>query len=486
MGAILGTLGLGSCAASLACCCTSAACSLCCSACGKSKNSVVTRIAYALFLLLGMLVACLMLAPAVEDGLKEFMETPQLCDDTIIHDKLVDCASIVRSVTGYLAVYRVCFGLAGFFFLMSLLMISVKTSKDPRAGIQNGFWFFKFLAVIGICVGAFFIPRGAFGSAWMYIGMIGAFLFILIQLVLLVDFAHSWNESWVEKMEEGNSKFWYFALLACTFVFYALAIAAVVVFFIFYTVPDGCATNKFFISFNLILCVVASVIAILPKVQEAQPRSGLLQASVITLYTMYITWSAMTNETNGKCNPSLLQITGLTPIQNGTQPGTTAAPATPSSVFLGMDAQGIVGLVVFFVCVMYASIRTSSNSSVNKLTMSSNESTLLSNSQAPSEYGTGDVEKSVVDDLDDDSPTIDNEKDGVKYNYSFFHFMFMLASMYIMMTLTNWYSPDGSNFNKLEPNQPAVWVKIVSSWLCILLYVWTLVAPIVLPDRDFE
>ena len=29
--------------------------------------------------------------------------------------------------------------------------------------------------------------------------------------------------------------------------------------------------------------------------QEAQPSSGLLQASLITLYTMYITWSAMTN-----------------------------------------------------------------------------------------------------------------------------------------------------------------------------------------------
>lgn len=45
--------------------------------------------------------------------------------------------------------------------------------------------------------------------AWFWIGVSGAFCFILIQLVLLVDFAHSWNESWVEKMEEGNSKCWY-------------------------------------------------------------------------------------------------------------------------------------------------------------------------------------------------------------------------------------------------------------------------------------
>lgn len=51
----------------------------------------------------------------------------------------------------------------------------------------------------------FFFPL----SVWFYVGMAGAFCFILIQLVLLIDFAHSWNESWVEKMEEGNSRCWY-------------------------------------------------------------------------------------------------------------------------------------------------------------------------------------------------------------------------------------------------------------------------------------
>lgn len=33
----------------------------------------------------------------------------------------------------------------------------------------------------------------------------------------------------------------------------------------------------------------------------------------------------------------------------------------------------------------------------------------------------------------------DDEALGVTYNYSFFHFTFLLASLYIMMVLTNWY-----------------------------------------------
>ena len=70
---------------------------------------------------------------------------------------------------GYLAVYRICFALAGFYFLMMLVMLGVKSSQDPRSGIQNGFWGIKFLVVAGIAIGAFFMPPD-FAEPWMIIG----------------------------------------------------------------------------------------------------------------------------------------------------------------------------------------------------------------------------------------------------------------------------------------------------------------------------
>ncbi|XP_053566756.1 serine incorporator 1 [Bombina bombina] len=460
MGAVL---GLCTAASWIPCLCGSAPCLLC-RCCPSGNNSTVTRLIYAAFLLLGAAVACVMLIPGMEEQLKKI---PGFCDGGTMSSVPgisghINCDVLV----GYKAVYRVCFGMSMFFLLFSLLMIKVKSSQDPRAAVHNGFWFFKFIAAVAITVGAFFIPEGPFTTLWFYVGMGGAFCFILIQLVLLIDFAHSWNESWVEKLEEGNSRCWYAALVSATGINYAFSLVAIVLFYVYYTHPGGCTENKAFISVNMLLCIGASIMSILPKIQESQPRSGLLQSSVITVYTMYLTWSAMTNEPDRKCNPSLLSIIGM---------NTTTTPGQ-SKVVQWWDAQGIVGLVLFLLCVLYSSIRTSTNSQVNKLTLTSDESTLIED---------GSQNDGTPDDLEDMHRAVDNERDGVTYSYSFCHFMLFLASLYIMMTLTNWYSPDAS-YLAMTSKWPAVWVKISSSWVCIGLYVWTLVAPLVLVNRDFD
>ncbi|KHJ80788.1 hypothetical protein OESDEN_19533, partial [Oesophagostomum dentatum] len=50
-----------------------------------------------------------------------------------------------------------CAAMASFFFIFMVLMFGVKTSKDARSSIQNGFWFFKYLLLIALTVGFFFI-----------------------------------------------------------------------------------------------------------------------------------------------------------------------------------------------------------------------------------------------------------------------------------------------------------------------------------------
>jgi len=237
-----------------------------------------------------------------------------------------------------------------------------------------------------------------------------------------------------------------------------------VLFFVYYTDGAGisnCTLPKFFISFNLILCIILTVISILPKIQEGNARSGLLQSSIITIYTMYLTWSALASNDDRSCNPSLLSIVE----------GDPGADATSDAAAGTFDSTSLIGLAIFFVCVLYSSIRNSSKSNMSKLTLS--QEPVYMDSE---DTGAGDAEG---------QRTYDNEEEGVAYSYSFLHFMFALASLYVMMTLTNWYKPE-SDISEWRVSAAAMWVKISSSWVCILIYFWTLIAPIVLGGRDFD
>ncbi|ULT91257.1 hypothetical protein L5515_008927 [Caenorhabditis briggsae] len=433
------------CAAPAACCFGSAACSLCCSACPGAKNSTTTRIMYALMLISATFIAVMMLLPGVQQKL---VDNKWLCDYAG-----VNCQHAI----GYQAVYRVCAGAASFFFLMMILMIGVSSSKDGRSSIQNGFWFFKYILMFGIITGYFFIGSESLATPLMYIGMLGAFLFILIQLILIVDFAHGLAESWVSQYEDNDSRACYAGLLVTTFGGFLLCLIAAGYVFLNYAIGDGCGLPKFFIIVNVLICVAISILSVSPMVQEVMPRSGLLQAVVISGYIIYLTWSALLSNPNESCNPTVANITQST-ITTGTNNKIDDTFVTP------MPVHSLISLLIWLVCLVYASIRNSSNTSLGKIT--------------------GDTEEHVQLNDVEGGKAWDNEEEGVAYSYSFFHFMFCLASLYVMMTLTSWYHPD-SDLAHLNSNMASVWVKIVSSWICAGLYSWTLVAPLVFPDREF-
>ncbi|CAB07645.1 Serine incorporator [Caenorhabditis elegans] len=433
------------CAASAACCFGSSACSLCCSACPGAKNSTTTRIMYALMLISATFMAVVMLLPGVQ---KKLVENKWLCDGLNEYAG-VNCEHAI----GYQAVYRVCAGAASFFFLFMLLMFGVSSSKDGRSSIQNGFWFFKYLLMFGIIGGFFFIGSETLATPLMYIGMLGAFLFILIQLILIVDFAHGLAES---QYEDNDSRACYAGLLITTFGGFLVCLIAAVYVFINYAIGDGCGLPKFFVIFNVLICVAISLLSVSPMVQEVNPRSGLLQPVVISAYIIYLTWSALLSNPNESCNPTLANVTqSAIPTGGVTKDDSFVTP---------LPVHSLISLLIWLICLVYASIRNSSNTSLGKITGDNEEHVQLNDVEGGKAW--------------------DNEEEGVAYSYSFFHFMFCLASLYVMMTLTSWYHPD-SDLAHLNSNMASVWVKMFSSWICGGLYAWTLVAPIIFPDREF-
>ena len=92
--------------------------------------------------------------------------------ETTSVDSLLNCDQFI----GYLAVYRVCMGVALFFFIMMLLMAVPYCLLKAQSYIQNRlaflheqkvshcflyrFWVVKWIVVIVVIVSLFFIPDG--------------------------------------------------------------------------------------------------------------------------------------------------------------------------------------------------------------------------------------------------------------------------------------------------------------------------------------
>jgi hypothetical protein len=78
----------------------------------------------------------------------------------------------------------------------------------------------------------------------------------------------------------------------------------------------------------------------------------------------------------------------------------------------------------------------------------------------------------------------DQDREAVTYNYVQFYIIFALASMYTGMLMTGWGSGRIEK-DLIDVGWTSVAVKITSQWIAAALYMWTLVAPIILPDREF-
>lgn len=221
--------------------------------------------------------------------------------------------------------------------------------------IQSRWWGPKVLLWLVLIVVSFFIPNAFFMFWGNYIAMIGATVFIVLGLVLLVDFAHSWSETCLENWENSpNSNLWQWILLGSTAGMYAATIALTGVMYGFFAGSD-CSLNRFFISFNLALCILITVLCIHPTVQEHNPRSGLAQSSMVAAYCTYLIMSAIGNHEHDKCNPlqkyrGTVQGTKTTTVVLGAVftflaiAYSTSRAATQSRALVGKNKRGAIEL----------------------------------------------------------------------------------------------------------------------------------------------
>lgn len=428
----------------------------------------MTRLTYAFLLMINSLLSWIALSPFIINKLAKM-------SFGLINNKCGDGKNCIS----FSSVYRINLALGALHLVLAGLLVNVRSTSNPRAVIQNGCWKVKIFAWLALlAINFLVIPDNFFVFYGNHIAIIFSTIFLGIGLILLVDFAHAWAETCLEKIEleeltgedEYNAGFWKKLLVGGTLTMYVCSIVLTVLMYVFFA-GSGCSMNQSAITINLILSIIVSGISINQNIQESNPNAGLAQASMVVLYCTYLVLSAVVSEPDDKmCNP-LVRSRGTRTL----------------SV--------IMGALFTFVALAYTTTRAA-NSSFFETEAPAVETSVSSqpSERAQMRYQAikqavdeGSLPESALNQLnlyEEDGRAGGDEHQLVKYNYTLFHLIFFLATQYISTLLTiNVNQDDVGDFVPVGRTYFSSWVKIISSWVCFVLYGWSLVAPVIWPDR---
>lgn len=194
---------------------------------------------------------------------------------------------------GAAMVYRISFCTALLFASLTAI-----THVEPR--LHDSHWGSKFSAWMILLAISCFIPNSFFfGYVWA--ARLGAFVFVVLQQVLLIDLAYYVNDSLVTEADSGN---WieicglaspFVALLLMSFVCFTIATTGITLLFVYF--GTACESPNIVLSLTVVLIVIATTCQLFSQ------ESNLLASSVVAVYATYLAAAALTANPVSKCNP---------------------------------------------------------------------------------------------------------------------------------------------------------------------------------------
>ena len=314
-----------------------------------------------------------------------------------------------------------------------------------------------------------------FTGIYLWLARAGATVFVLLQQVILIDVAYNWNEDWVDRADQadrlmyGSGNAWLRAVVATCAAFYAATLTGIILLYKYF---DGCAENTWIITLTLL-----GVLA-LTGIQLAGSEGSLLTSSMVSLYVTYLAYSMVSKNPNGECNPQLgsNDVTGI-----------------------------VIGLTLTAVSLAWTGWSWTAEERLNVDSVQSAK-TVTGGASVPTAQGGANLDVPFLD--PSDAPTSGHvmdasHNDGEDTTFAAnrpgsevwkLNVVMALISCWVAMTLTGWgtlqavQDENDAQYHAANPTVGRFNMAMIgmAQWCAILLYVWTLVAPMVFPDRDFS
>jgi hypothetical protein len=441
---------------------------------------------------------------------------------------------VVKCIGNYF-VFRVSFTLSVVFLIFAII-----TKCSPL--FHNGDWATKIFLYCFFMVGSFFVPNGFF-YGYSYVAKIGSFLFILLQLIIIVDYAFDWHEDFLLKMEQcstgegdgGEDGTQVRACGCCTcglggvqalfltvsFLHLLVAIVGTILLYVFYTTNrPGCDENMVIVTITLLLGLFITVTGVIPCKSNAGGDNGggtsddgsigLLVPSLVFCYCVYYAYDSVKANPNPMCHPDGF----LRPSENG------------GAIVLGLLVSGfsIVWISLRTAQRARGVIQTTRRDSVdanaekdrkkkqrqekkrkkrdkqkkhtNQIERGDDDGDVsaVEEGGGPSTSSTGigvmeidnsaTMENTRENDEDEDDEDV---QDTLNKQIWLFHFILAMGALYMGMILTQWGGYTGASSEENEANQAtALWVNAIGGWVAYAIFGWIRMAPLCCPGRDFR
>lgn len=351
--------------------------------------------------------------------------------------------------------YRISFATVLFFvihWLMSHKWNLCMPSATARVKFNTDWFIVKLAILLAFMVASMYIPSNPFFVVFAWFALVLSVVYLILQLVIFLGFSYDLND-WLRNHESSSAKF---VLIGATVFMFLATLTGTGFMYYWFGDDKSCVEGQMMITLTLLAAVLYTILGIFA------PNGSLFPSAIVFMYTMWTIFTALTSgfPDHGTCN---------------------RLASEPAGWKLGISA-AISGLSLAYAC-------TAGGASRDNFT--GGHSTQMSNigndNLAASEGGVHGQAQAY-------EAGADEEEDKIFANHlSWFHLLMCLGSFYMAMLVTNWYITKGegseatsSNVSEVDTGSTSMWTKFASALLCILLYFWTLIAPMIFPDRDFS